>query len=175
MILPIELAQWQFGYVLFIIIATSLVLCALKCLARNAECSRVLIFGVILIFVGIASVFFDFNIIMLGFEQYGNCLLSQVMAATFAVMMLGWVSCIFVSAVYFAVKCSVINTWNDISQLFMIIIPVTAVMIIVTKFTNHPVRYEEIHLLRETIIVFIPVTTLGAIVFGRIVRRMAQI
>ncbi|MEA3323022.1 MAG: hypothetical protein U9Q12_02265, partial [Patescibacteria group bacterium] len=172
--LPIELAQWQFGYVLFLIVATCLAIEALRCSALRTGCVRVLISGVALMLVGIASIFFDFSIIMLSFEQYGNSLLSKTMAATFAVMMLAWAGCILVSAVYFALRYDVIKTCNSMPQLFMVMVPTAAMMIIVTKFTNHPVRHEEVQLLREIIFVFIPVVTVGAVIFGRIMRRMTQ-
>ncbi len=172
--LPIELAQWQFGYVLFFIIATCLVMEALRCSALRTGCVRVLISGVTLMLVGIASIFFDLNIVMLGLEQYGRCLLPEIMAATFAAEMLVWAACILISAVYFALRYDVIKTWNSMPQLCMVMVPTAAMMIIVTKFTNHPVRHEEAQLLRETIFVFIPAVTFGAVIFGRIMKRMSQ-
>lgn len=172
--LPIELAQWQFGYVLFLIIATCLVMEALRCSALRTGCARVLISGAILMFVGIMSIFFDFSIVMLGLEQYGRCLLPEVMAVTFAAGMFMWAGCILIGAVYFALRCDVITTWNSMMQLFMVMVPTAAMMIIVTKFTNHPVRHEEVQLLRETIFVFIPAVTFGAVIFGRAMKRMAQ-
>jgi len=172
--LPVELAQWQPGYVALFIIAAHMLFITMEhiIISRDVRYAPNIGLGIILVCVGLASTLFDFSVITAGFEEYGKCLLAESMAMLFIVMMFVWAICIIWGALFFALRLHVIKKWRSVAEFCQISILTLTVMIMVVKFTNHDIDYERTQLLQELIFVIIPSMTCLSIIFGRITRRV---
>jgi hypothetical protein len=174
--LPIELAHWQWGYIVLSILSACFLVIAMMQVLGNREprYSSVVGYGCILVCVGVASILINFNVVDICLNSFGGGLLSQSMALMFSIMMVMWVVLIVVSALYLANQLKIFDTQN-IAQLYLTLLPIVLIMILVVRFANIELHSKSVALLREIIFLIVPAITIISCAISMFARKITDI
>jgi len=175
MMLPIELANWQWGYIVLSILGVCFLFIAMIQILVKTDpmYSSVVGYGCILVCVGVASTLINLNIVDICLNSFGGGLLSQSMALMFLIIMVAWTMLIVMSALYFANRLKITSTHNII-QVCLVLLPIIMVMVLVVRFTNIELHSKSVALLREIIFLVVPATTVISCAISMFARKITD-